>query len=135
MGCTASTLNTPKNCLSIAQILESHDFRIKKKLDCESLDCQEEKNNFCGSPISINNNKEQDELNHRDNKVSSLNLQQSSSDANGKETNLSDDEGQGGDVDSAILVRNLFPYKSLNLLYRTYHRYINVTLSALVFSN
>ena len=104
MGCTASTLNTPRNCLNISQILESHDFKNKKKLDCISLNQEEEKNNFCGSPISINNNKEQDDLNHRDNKVSSLNLQQTSSDANGKDKNFSEDEGQGGDVDSAILV-------------------------------
>ena len=110
MGCTASTLNTQKNCLSINQILEAHDFRNKKKLDCNSMNGQEEKDNFCGSPISINNNKEQDGLNHSDSIVSSLNLQQTSSDANGKDKNFSDDEGQGGDVDSAILVRSLHVY-------------------------
>ena len=92
--------------MNIHQILEAHDFRNKKKLDCESLNGQEEKNNFCGSPISINNNKEQDGSKHRDNMVSSLSLQQTSSDANGKDKNFSDDEGQGGDVDSAILVRS-----------------------------
>ena len=103
MGCTASTLNTPKNCLNISQIFESHDFKNKKKLDCVSL--QEEKSNFCGSPISTNNNKEQDDgSNNRDNKAtSSLNLQQTSSDANGKEKNFSDDEGQGGDADSEMV--------------------------------
>ena len=124
MGCTASTLNTQKNCLNIAQILEARDFRNKKKLDCESLNGQEEKNNFCGSPISINNNKEQDGLNHRDSMVSSLNLQQTSSDANGKDKNFSDDEGQGGDVDSAILVSPLHVSNSKIYYLYLYRRYI-----------
>ena len=98
-------------------------MRNKKKLDCESLNSQEEKNNFCGSPISINNNKEQDGLNHSDSMVSSLNLQQTSSDANGKDKNFSDDEGQGGDVDSAILVSPLHVYNSKIYYLYLYRRY------------